>query len=399
MGVLNRVEIKGLFGHYSYNLPLKSGTRKNICFLTGPNGYGKSTILKLVYAFLKADASTLVNIPFDRITFYLKDYKVVVLQERTERAGDNEEDNVNDDEQHVTVRLTITVYSVQGNRMIESSMFEDAEIGNAEMPQFPPSLAVYLGSLKVEYVRDDRLWPKNVDSLGVTRKVAMLQNVMAKYDEQLTAQYNMQLFDTIRKNKPADVKYEELDEGGLVRRAEEKLAAYNRLGLATKLVDDETANDERYLKLMQMTAVDSVLSLDNVLFERLSLLYDIVDGAEFSDKKLMLDVRNGLYFVSGDTIVIPEELSSGEQHFVIQAITLLIKAEPDSLVLIDEPELSYHPAWQMDYLKNLKRIAEVGKFQFILATHSPQIFDYHWNYTIDLYKQTTQDAERVEESD
>ena len=66
--------------------------------------------------------------------------------------------------------------------------------------------------------------------------------------------------------------------------------------------------------------------------------------------------------------------------------------------LIDEPELSYHPAWQMDYLKNLRSIAELGSYQFILATHSAQIFDYRWSYTIDLYKQTTDDAEGIEEN-
>lgn len=396
---LNSIEIKGLFGHYSYSLPLKAGGRKDICFLTGPNGYGKSTILNLIYAFLKADCNRLVATPFDSITFFMKDYKVVVQQERAEQEEEgNDEENVNDDEQHATVRLTIAVYTPNGERMIESSSFEDSEIGKVGMPLFPPSLAVYLASVKVEYIRDDRLLPKNADKLGVTNKVAMLQDMMAKYDESLTALYNVRLLDAIRKNKPVEVKYDEADEAELTKRAVEKLAAFNRIGLASKLVDDETPDDDRYLKMMQMTAVDSVLNYRDLFFQRLSLLYDIIVGAEFSDKQLKLDTRNGLYFLSGDTIVIPEELSSGEQHFVVQVITLLMKAEPGSLILVDEPEMSYHPAWQMDYLKNLKRIAEVGQYQFILATHSPQIFDYRWNYTIDLYKQTTDDAERFEEN-
>lgn len=76
--MLNRIEIKGLYGHYTYDLPLSSGQRKDICFLTGPNGYGKSTILDLVYAFIKADAKTLVEIPYDTITFYLRDYNFIV---------------------------------------------------------------------------------------------------------------------------------------------------------------------------------------------------------------------------------------------------------------------------------------------------------------------------------
>lgn len=393
--MLNRIIVEGLFGQYSYDLPLHSADRENICFLTGPNGYGKSTILKLIYALFKADAKTLTDVIFNRISFFMNKYQVVVSQEHSEQDDDVNMDSVNNDEIHETIRLTITVYDAKVERMIESSTFEEGEIDQAEMPLFPPTLTVYLASMNVEYVRDDRLQPQNTDKLGVTQRVELLQEVMSKYDEQLTALYNARLLNVIRENKPAEVKYDEMDDVVLVRRAEEKLTAYNRLGLATKLVVDETAND-RYLKLMQITAIDSVLTYD-LVYQRLNLLYNIIDKAEFSDKKLVLDVRNGLYFTNGETIIIPEDLSSGEQHFVVQMISFLIKAEPGSLILIDEPELSYHPAWQMDYLKNLQNIVELGKYQIVLATHSPQIFDYHWNYTIDLFRQTTNDAERFEE--
>lgn len=396
--MLRRIEIKGLYGHYDYDLPLINGLRKNICFLTGPNGYGKSTILDLICAFMKADVKTLLNIPYDTITFFLKDYKVVLIQERTEETVDpNEDSSSSDDDVPVMVKLTTTVYTVNGNQKLESVVFENKDLDVENATAFSPTLSVYLASIKVEYVRDDRLLPKNADELGVTSNVAMLQDEMVKYDEQLTALYNMKLLDNLRNNKPGDIKINEMDETDLLKRAEEKLAAYNRLGLATKLVDEDTSKDELYLKFMQMKAIDSLLSYDNELYEKLNLLYDIIEEAEFSDKKLVLDIRNGLYFISEDTIVIPEELSSGEQHFIVQVITLLIKAKSGSLVLIDEPELSYHPSWQMDYLKNLKRIAKIGQYQFILATHSPQIFDYKWGYTIDLYKQTTDNAERPEE--
>ena len=396
--MLNRIEITGPYGHYTYDLPLNSGQRKNICFLTGPNGYGKSTILDLVYAFIKADAKTLVGIPYDTITFYLKDYKVNLKQERYEVEGDpNDDSSSSDDDVPVVCQLTIVVYSADNGEELERVTFNNQELGE-DASVFPKSLSVYLSSMNVEYVKDDRLWPRNAERLGVTSKVNMLRNLMAQYDARLTALYNVQLLDAIRSHKPADVNYEELGEEELAKRAEEKLAAYNRIGLATHLTDDGTASDERYLKLMQMVAVDSVLTYD-VLYKRLSLLYDIIVKSEFSDKELVLDTEHGLYFRSDDNIIIPENLSSGEQHFVIQLITLVMKAESGSLILIDEPELSYHPAWQMDYLKNLKRIAEVGQYQFILATHSPQIFDYRWGYTIDLYKQTTRDAEGIEERD
>jgi predicted ATPase len=38
----------------------------------------------------------------------------------------------------------------------------------------------------------------------------------------------------------------------------------------------------------------------------------------------------------------PESLSSGEQHILIQIYDLLFSDKPDSLILIDEPEISLH---------------------------------------------------------
>lgn len=400
MSVLNRIEIDGLFDHYSYVLPLKAGKRKDICFMTGPNGYGKSTILRLIDAFMRGDAKVLSDIPFKRIVFYLNKYKVVVVQERLEGAGDAEaEESENDDELPISVRMTIALYTIDGERMIESCTFDDSEIGSAKLPIFPPTLSVYLASLKVEYIRDDRLLPRNADRPSITSCIAVMQNLMAKYDEHLSAIFNMLLLDAIRKNKPAEMTIDETAATSLYKRALQKLASFNKVGLATKLIDDETVDDDHYLKLMQMMALDAVLSYDDIVYKRLSTLYEVIERAEFSDKQLKMDARYGLYFVGGDTIVIPENLSSGEQHFIVQVITLLIKANPGSLILIDEPELSLHPAWQMDYLKMLQRIAQIGGYQFILATHSPQIFDYHWSFTIDLYKQTTDDAEGTERND
>lgn len=394
--MLNKIKITGLFGHYTYDLPLHVGRRKNICFLTGPNGYGKSTILDLSYAFLKADAKTLLDIPYDTITFYLKDYNVVLLQERSEAVGNPNNDSSSSSDDFPDVRkLMIVVYAAESGVELERVAFTDQELDeNANV--FPPSLSVYLSSLHVEYITDDRLWPRNAEKLGAIEHVETLKKVMSEYEQHLTAMYNEKLLGAMRSLTTEHFVRGKQEENQLLKRVEEKLVAFNKLGLATKLINKNQLEDNHSLMLLQIEAVDKVLSVDDILFRRLDLLYDIIVRSEFSDKELVLDTEHGLYFKSDDTIIIPENLSSGEQHFVIQLITLLIEAEPGSLILIDEPELSYHPAWQMDYLKNLKRIVEIGDFQFILSTHSPQIFDYRWGYTIDLYKQTTKDAERPE---
>ena len=74
-------------------------------------------------------------------------------------------------------------------------------------------------------------------------------------------------------------------------------------------------------------------------------------------------------------------LSSGEQHEIVLLFELLFETKPNSLILIDEPELSLHVAWQREMLKDLQEIADLSDFRAILATHSPQIINDRWDLT------------------
>mgnify|MGYP001110871136 CR=1 FL=1 len=59
-----------------------------------------------------------------------------------------------------------------------------------------------------------------------------------------------------------------------------------------------------------------------------------------------------------------------------------------SLVLMDEPELSFHLAWQIDFLRNMQTIVEERQIQSIIGTHSPQVFNNDWDLSVDLYTQS-----------
>ena len=48
--MLESIAIKKLFGLFDYHI--KFDTVENITILTGPNGYGKTTILNIIYHFL-----------------------------------------------------------------------------------------------------------------------------------------------------------------------------------------------------------------------------------------------------------------------------------------------------------------------------------------------------------
>lgn len=73
-----------------------------------------------------------------------------------------------------------------------------------------------------------------------------------------------------------------------------------------------------------------------------------------------------------------EKLSSGEKQIVFRGGFLLRnqKTTEGSVVLIDEPEISLHPKWQLEIMTFLKKLfMKEGKqtSQLIVATHSPFI--------------------------
>ena len=81
---------------------------------------------------------------------------------------------------------------------------------------------------------------------------------------------------------------------------------------------------------------------------------------------------DGLSVVNADGSELDlEMLSSGEQHELVILYELLFRIPDNSLILIDEPELSLHVLWQEQFLKDLEEMAALSNFRVILATHSP----------------------------
>ena len=65
------------------------------------------------------------------------------------------------------------------------------------------------------------------------------------------------------------------------------------------------------------------------------------------------------------------ESSSGETTLLCQLLSIMSNIEPNSLILIDEPEQSCHPNWQINYVTWLRRIFQYySTCHFIVSTHS-----------------------------
>lgn len=68
-----------------------------------------------------------------------------------------------------------------------------------------------------------------------------------------------------------------------------------------------------------------------------------------------------------------EDSSSGEHNLITSLIGLMATIQPHSLLLIDEPEISLHPNWQMKYVSFLKNLFTKETYHtshILIASHS-----------------------------
>lgn len=105
-------------------------------------------------------------------------------------------------------------------------------------------------------------------------------------------------------------------------------------------------------------------------------IHSIFDGLVLKTKfkGISKDMARDILFENDVTDDIKlDELSTGEQQLFIRALSLKMMCLRESIILIDEPEISLHPNWQNNILRVYQNIAKDGNNQLIIATHSPQI--------------------------
>jgi predicted ATP-binding protein involved in virulence len=111
-------------------------------------------------------------------------------------------------------------------------------------------------------------------------------------------------------------------------------------------------------------------------------------NAKFKNKIIRLDRERGLVARAADGADIKaDQLSSGEQHEIVLLFHLLFRVSKNTLVLIDEPELSLHIDWQRRFLPELLAIAGHAQIDALVATHSPYIAGEREDLMIDLESQ------------
>ena len=130
--------------------------------------------------------------------------------------------------------------------------------------------------------------------------------------------------------------------------------------IATRIVAEMLKNKNEKVGDIQKKVFDEI----NEIFETL--------GIEVKIEDISQDGRNIPIFTnsSGDKFDI-NELSSGEKQLFLRTLAIKMLNPENSIILIDEPELSLHPKWQQKIVDVYRKIGKNN--QIIIATHSPHI--------------------------
>lgn len=122
------------------------------------------------------------------------------------------------------------------------------------------------------------------------------------------------------------------------------------------------ATIEEDLTMKEVT--NKVINEINGIFDILEL--DVKLKGFSKDEKIMPIFENS----AGEEFNI-NDLSSGEKQLFLRTLSIKMLEPKNSIILIDEPELSLHPKWQQRIIEVYKKIGENN--QIIIATHSPHI--------------------------
>jgi len=130
--------------------------------------------------------------------------------------------------------------------------------------------------------------------------------------------------------------------------------------IATKMISAMLKNKNEKVGDVQKKVFNEI----NEIFENLSIDVKVEDISQ--------DGRNITLFTnsSGDEFDI-NELSSGEKQLFLRTLAIKMLNPENSIILIDEPELSLHPKWQQKIVDVYRKIGKNN--QIIIATHSPHI--------------------------
>ncbi len=436
---ISKVSVKKLFGIFDHEIPLNQESR--ITIIHGPNGFGKTTLLSMIHGLFNGNFGVFYDVPFEEFCAVIcTGERITVVRDKS--AADSEDARFRiirecDDEsvaesydfanRRVYLKHIRNVAASKSElEQIQNDLWLNFDTGavstTQELVDVYPELQAELHAkltpdwlkrlcekIHTRFAESQRLEGRipaapfrnqyhnrrrpipimpdtNVERLStdlVTKIDAELKSY-ATVSQKLDSSFLKRLVETRR---DAHVSREELIKD--LRQLELERLDFEGLGLLDEdedrldsdLVINQDDHKAIFIHVHDRKAKYAVL---DSMAKRLRKLLEIVND-RFKFKKLIVDRNVGFVFHSSSGNVIPlERLSSGEQHELVLFYRLLFDVKSDSLILIDEPEISLHVTWQRKFLNDLADVVALSNFDVLIATHSPQIVHDKYEWMVDL---------------
>ncbi|HEY5125600.1 MAG TPA: ATP-binding protein [Ignavibacteria bacterium] len=362
--------------------------------IIGPNGTGKSNILRTIINICR-DLSNLIWEPEFSSTDITGYYKLTYLFNGNEITFSNQENNFFKNNEKFVTKIS---YSLTVNKKVIE--FKDAKeiyprkiLANSIMltDKFP---AIYKNTFP------------NYEYLGVRREnsptTAGTRTYIRKTADFLINSINDPRF---RNNISEVLDFLKLKKSILVRYTPRYKSIFYQENKHLNYEEfiDTFANWKKYFIGRKSTPwgiyhFNKIREDKNLINEILNVIYKIAKKLKpygsggrcfeydiLNDESILHDYKYIYHLDKLDLITYPsiilknevdnefifEECSSGESHIISTFIALSATIKENSLILIDEPEISLHPNWQMQYIHFLKNIFnKYNSCHFIIATHS-----------------------------
>ena len=413
--MLRRIVYKGLFGIFDYDIELKN---EGVTILTGPNGFGKSTILRSIDALRNFDIIFFGELDFKEIEFYSTEHTdpIVIKKQKNNMNINGIEIDIEllknqlfkqidrrflhriDEDSWIDVRTDEIMDKEKILRTYLLNNRYDWELDNVRKEDFEElqsMISEYSGETKfvkeqriIKEIRDKRIRSEVrtinvIDELPNQLKEKMNQ-VSSRYSTEannLDRTYPVRLFQT-----QEGINEEEYQE--LLVKMNEKFEKLNRFNISDiQSIVGEVEFQKEHSKALKVYFDDFELKY-NVFEEfvnQLDIFTEIINSRlKFKEIRISREEGISVYKSSTGEKLSLGQLSSGEKQEIILFYELVFESEKNVHLLIDEPEISLHIEWQLKFMDDLLRIAKHKNFKVTVATHSPQIINNHWDIQVDL---------------
>lgn len=445
MEKLKSISVKGLFRRFDHTLSF--GEEDDLVIVTAPNGYGKTAMLRIIDAIFKKKYFLLRKMAFESIevSFYSgksiqifrdgeglfpeidseKQFKTSKVTITTKGfGGDQQTFNIQNRPASNDIRALERIlplerigpnvwldYSTDRHLNAEEiiELYSDRLPGQFSNSQkIPEWLLTALDSIKTHLVETQRLLLLNAgeDGRGMGRsRMAMSSPVVEKNAQDLKQKIGRvlqryanesQKLDQSFPKRVIDFRASHVGEEGEVRQRLQDLSEKREdlvsAGLFGAVASDhiqptDILSEEQVRRILSIYIEDTEkkLSVFDDMYGRIRLFKQIINE-HFAFKKIEIDADVGIKAIDTEqnSIIPLSELSSGEQHELVLIYELLFIVDDGSVILIDEPELSLHVAWQKRFISNIQKIQSLKSLEVIIATHSPQIINDRWDLVQEL---------------